>query len=284
MKADTRIYLAATVLAAAAGGLYYTRSQSSKQAQQHTAPTSMGSAVAATELPTFALEKEAAPTKLVIENAGKGKVVLEKKGEAWELVEPIKAPANAAHVKSLLDNLKELKGKEVIDKTAASYASYDLADAKALHVVATLGDGKSHEVWFGKSGSRGQTARVAGRDGVFTVEKYQSFLYAREAKNWRENAIAKVDDAAVESVEVANKHGRFVFTKSGDKWSGEHTARDKDGKLEKKPQAKQSDDPTALPTSAPPPAPTDGPKPDAGMSTAEEENNESNLDVLDELL
>jgi hypothetical protein len=54
-------------------------------------------------------------------------------------------------------------------------------------------------------------------------------------------------------------------------------------KLEKKPQAKKSDDPDALPTSAPPP-PTDSPTPDAGVSTAEEETNESNLDVLDELL
>ena len=47
---------------------------------------------------------------------------------------------------------------------------------------------------------------MAGRDGVFTVEKYQSFLYAREAKNWRENAIAKVDDAAVESVDAATAY------------------------------------------------------------------------------
>src|SRR5439155_686152 len=52
--------------------------------------------------------------KISITNGDKGEVVLEKKDDKWMLTKPVSALANQANVKSLLDNLKELKAKEVI--------------------------------------------------------------------------------------------------------------------------------------------------------------------------
>jgi len=234
MNKEHQIYLAAG-LVAAMGGVVYWRTQTDKQAKSAHAVT-----VTSADLPPLSLPAAdvAAVTKLEVTNAGKGKVTLEKKGADWELTDPLKAKANSAHVKSLLDNLKEVKAKEIIDRTAATYPQYDLTDEKAVHVVAYKGGEKAIDIYFGKGGSRGQLVRLGGREGVFTAEKYSSFLYAREAKNWRDNSIFKVEEGDVTSIELENKNGKFVFTKSGEKWAGVVTSFGKDGKLNEKPDEK----------------------------------------------
>ena len=237
MNNEHKIYAAVGLLALAAGGLYLTRQKKADELKQH-------SATAVTELPTIGVSKEDTDkiTKLQItapskdDKAKKTDVVLEKKGDEWQVVSPVSAKANAGNVRSLLDNLKELKTKDVIDRGAGSYDQYELSDAKAVHVVAFKGGDKAIDLYFGKSGSRGQMVRVAGKDGVFIAGGYSSYLYTREVKNWRETSILKFEDANAIGVEVTNKNGLFSFSKNGDKWAGAHTVPDKEGKLEKKPE------------------------------------------------
>jgi hypothetical protein len=236
MKTEYKIYFALALLAALGASLWFSSKSRAKALDEHTA-----AAVSSADKPTISSKEEADKiTKLEIDAPGKDKddtkktsVVLEKKGDAWEVVKPVAAKANAQNVKSLLDNLKDLKVKETIDKGTATYKQYELTDEKAVHVAAYAGSGKSLELWFGKSGSRGQLARIGGKDGVFVVGGYSSFLYTREVKNWRETSILKFEDANVIQAEIENKNGSFSFSKNGDKWSGTFAKRDKDGKAEK---------------------------------------------------
>jgi cytoskeletal protein RodZ len=236
MKTDQKIYAAVAVLLLAVGGLYLTKQSSKQQATAHSATA------ASADLPSISVPKDDVEkiTRLEITSPNKDDktksttVVLEKKGDNWEVMKPVAAKANAANVRSLLDNLKELKLKEVIDRGTTSYDNYEVSDAKAVHVQAFKGADKTTDLYFGKSGSRGQMARVGGKDGVFIAEKYSSYLYTREVKNWRETGILKFEDANAIQVEVTNKNGLFSFSKNGEKWAGSKTSRDKDGKLEKK--------------------------------------------------
>jgi len=229
MKTEYKIYVAIGVLAALGGGLYATRQTKQKEMSAH-------SATAATaDFPALAPSKEdvEAITKIEIKNADKSSVTLEKKGDAWELVAPVSAKANASNVRSLLDNLKEIKVKESIDRGTGTYKQYELDDEKGVHVIAHKGDGKIFDAYFGKSGSRGQLARVGGKDGVWVVGGYSNFLYTREVKNWRETSILKFEDANVIQVSVTNTNGQFSFSKNDEKWAGSYAKRDKDKKLEK---------------------------------------------------
>jgi hypothetical protein len=233
MKTQQRIY-AALVLLLVLGAAFYMRQQSEKkEASEHSATA------ASSDLPTLAIAKEDLEKldKLEIKNADKSSVTLVKKGDAWEVDAPVKAKANAANVRSLLDNLKELKAKEVIDTTAATYEQYELVDAKAVHIVAYKGAEKALDMYFGKSGSRGQMGRTATKDGVYVVGGYSSYLYTREVKNWRETGILKFEEENVVQLEVENKNGAFSFSKNGDKWSASFTKREK-GKLAKSPEKK----------------------------------------------
>ena len=233
MKTEQKIYVALALLLLAAGGLYATRKQKNEHLAQH-------SATAATaDLPSISVAKDDIEkiNKIEIKNADKSTVTLEKKGDAWEVTAPVSAKANAANVRSLLDNLKELKLKETIDRTANTYGQYELTDEKAVHIKAMKeGGDKLADLYFGKSGSRGQMVRIGGKDGVFIASGYSSYLYTREVKNWRETSILKFEDANAIQASVENKNGLFSFSKNGDKWSGSYTKRDKEGKLEKKPE------------------------------------------------
>lgn len=236
MKTEHKIYASLVVLLLLAGGLYQTNKSKKEESARHAS-----AATAAADLPAVSLPKDDGDkiTKLELTSVDKddktkqNKVVVEKKGDAWELTTPLSAKASESNVKSLIDNLKDLKVKEQIDRSAASYDQYELSDAKAVHVIAYKGADKAVDLYFGKSGSRGQMMRVAGKDGVFIADKYSSYLYTRDTKGWRDATILKFEDANAVQVEVTNKNGLFSFSKNGDKWSASVTKREKDGKLGK---------------------------------------------------
>jgi hypothetical protein len=232
MKTPQKIVAALALLAILGVGFYFAKQSTAKQASEHSATA------ASADLPTISVPKDDADkiTKIEIKNADKSNVTLEKKGEDWEVTKPVTAKANASNVRSLLDNLKELKVKETIDRTAGTYAQYELSDEKAVHFVAYKGAEKAVDLYFGKSGSRGQMARTGSKDGVFLAGGYSSYLYTREVKNWRETAILKFEDQNAIQAEITNKNGLFSFSKNGDKWSASWTKVDKDGALEKSPE------------------------------------------------
>src|SRR5207247_3159035 len=140
-------------------------------------------------------------------------------GADWEVSKPVHAKASTQNVRSLVDNLKELKLKDVIDKSSANYAQYDLTDDKALHVTAYADGAKKVDLFFGKAGSRGQAVRLGDREGVYVATGYSGYLYTREVKNWRETTLLKFEDANVIGVDIKNRHGELSFSANDGKWS-----------------------------------------------------------------
>jgi ribosomal protein L12E/L44/L45/RPP1/RPP2/phenylpyruvate tautomerase PptA (4-oxalocrotonate tautomerase family) len=213
-KTEQKIYGAVGVLAVLLGGLYFVQKSEGEDAKLH-------GRAASSSLPEVKISAEDADkiTKLDIHNAGKDEVVLEKDGDVWKVTKPVNFPANQQNVKSLLDNLKEVKLKDVIDTGATQYGTYDLGDDKSVHVQAFKGDAKAADLYFGKSGSRGQMTRVADKDGVYVATGYSSYLYARDVKDWRDRDILKFDDANVMTTEISNENGNFAFAKNGETWT-----------------------------------------------------------------
>jgi hypothetical protein len=159
--------------------------------------------------------------KISITNGEKGEVVLEKKDDKWVLTKPLQTAANQQNVKSLVDNLKELKAKEIVTDNAddAVKISDDLTPTKGIHVIAWKGADKKVDDTFGKSGGRGEMMMVDGKPGIYAASGYSSFLYTRDLKGWRDTEVFKFDDANASQLTIENSHGVLSFTK-GDKWAG----------------------------------------------------------------
>jgi hypothetical protein len=210
MSRDKGIIIGVLVL----GGLSFLVWQQAKKDQQLGSPEK-----ATADLPEIKGTDDV--DKISITNGDKGEVVLEKKDDKWMLSKPVSALANQANVKSLLDNLKELKAKEVIAQSADDglKKEYNLDPAHVIHLVAWKGADKKVDDLFGKSGGRGEIVMKEGSPAVYTASGYSGYLYGREVKDWREREIFKFDDSNATQVSIDNKHGAFSFTK-GDKWAG----------------------------------------------------------------
>jgi len=217
MKNEQKIYAAAGALAVVLGGLYLVQKSDKEEMIMHTPGAASSVSLPEVKLPTDDVDKV---TKIEIKNAAKGEVVLEKQGDSWKLTKPVVYPANQQNVKSLLDNLKELKLKDTIDSGKNQYATYELDDEKAVHVQVYKDASKSLDLFFGKSGTRGQMTRLSDKDGIYVASGYSSYLYTREIKDWRDRDVMKFEDGNVISASLTNENGPFSFSKSDDKWTG----------------------------------------------------------------
>ena len=222
MERNAKIGIAGVVLVGLGVAVYY----------QHKKDEALGQPVSKAELPELKPVPEDVD-KIDITNASKGEVVLEKHGDKWELSKPVSAPANQTNVKSLLDNLKELKLADRATQGADEDAKkrYELTPDKAIHVVVYKGPDKKFDATFGKSGGLGNAVMIAGQPDIYLVSGYQSWMYGRETKDWRDREMLKFDDAQDASMEIDGPHGKFLFTK-GDKDGG---TEDWAGTLNKKP-------------------------------------------------
>src|SRR4051794_39659338 len=126
LSRDKQIIVGVVVLAGLGGLVYRQMKEDAKKGS----PTA-----AAQDLPTLSAPDDV--DKVSIQNGDKPEIVLEKKGDKWMLSKPVEALANQQSVKSLVENLKELKAKEVIASTADDdlKKNYELDKSKAVHVM-----------------------------------------------------------------------------------------------------------------------------------------------------
>jgi len=238
MPTDKKLIIAIVVLAALGGAFFMQR-------QKHAADTAAHSLEGeAASLPKIAVAEEDAKKidKIEITRAAdsdggaRESITLVKKGEeAWELSQPKVAKANASNVKSLLDDLKRLEVKELIDPSKDSYTKFKLSDDKALHAKFYKGADVALEAYFGEDGSRGQMTRIAGKDGVYAVKGYSSYLFNRDVGGWRDKTIFKFEEKDIVKVSLENENGKFLFERSpsADDWKAKFGKTAADGELPK---------------------------------------------------
>jgi len=152
-----------------------------RDAERHSDPSGPG------PLPTVAVPQQQIDkvSKIEIQKGTVQRVVLEKRDGKWLVTAPTQSPANAMYVTHLLTNMTEIKVRDSISSTSEDYSFYELDDAKALHAMAWAGQAKVFDLYFGKSGTRGQMMRLSDRPGVWVVTGYVSYQFDREIKYWQ---------------------------------------------------------------------------------------------------
>ncbi len=213
LSTENKLYISLGVLAVVVGVFFLENKKDKAEAESYT-QSGQAAALPKIELSDDDLKKvdKITLTKPAGDAGAPLEVELTKSGEDWKLTKPVDAKANQANVKSLLDNLKTLKTTELIDGTKTNYAKYGVSDDKAVHAVFSKGSAVALDLYFGESGGRGQMTRIGGKDGVYAVKGYSSFLYSRDVKGWRDMAILKFEDTDVTNVNITNEHGAFAFT------------------------------------------------------------------------
>jgi Domain of unknown function (DUF4340) len=225
MPTDKKLLIAIVVLLGLGGVVAMQRQKQNAELAAHSYDTVSGSLpkIAITEDDLKKIDKIEITKPAEKEGDKSEDIVLVKKGEEdWDLDKPTQAKASASNVKSMVDNLKRLEVKELIDSSKDSYEKYKLGDDKALHTVFYKGKDVAFDAYFGEDGSRGQMTRLPGKDGVYAVKGYSSYLFNRDSKAWREKTIFKFEEPDIVRITLENENGTFSFEKSGDDWKAEH--------------------------------------------------------------
>jgi len=215
MSQSTKLFAGVIVLAGLGGAIYWAKTKDEQVGKSSTTSA---------DLPEIKGPEDA--DKVSITNGDKPEIVLEKKDGKWEVTKGDKltksVPANQGNVDQLVKNLKELKTKEVISAqtTEDNKKDYDLVSTKATHVVAYKGGEKKLDLTFGSAGARGQMVTVDGKPGIYSVQGYQSYLYSRDLKGFRETEVLKFDDQNANGLTIQKGKDTLSFTKEGEKWAG----------------------------------------------------------------
>lgn len=219
MPTDKKLLIAIAVLVVLGGVVAMQRQKQNAELSAHSFETVAGSLpkITITDDDLKKIDKVEITKPAEKEGDKAENIVLVKKGEEdWDLEKPVSAKAGASNVKSMIDNLKKLEVKELIDTGKDTYEKYKVSDEKALHTVFYKGKDVAFDAYFGEDGSRGQMTRLAGKDGVYAIKGYSSYLFNRDSKAWREKTIFKFEDKDLAKITLENENGTFAFEKSGE--------------------------------------------------------------------
>ncbi|GAC1351564.1 MAG: hypothetical protein NVSMB1_05800 [Polyangiales bacterium] len=207
----TQIYVAVGLLAVAGGVYFMNRKKDNEQTNiAYTQGSKSGQA------PQFKIVADEID-KLVLKAKDKPEIVLEKKDSNWAMVSPnAGARIQKSAVDDLLNGLKGITFKDNIASGQASFAGYELDDAKGIHVVASKAGKPVIDLWLGKQASRGQLARL-GDDAegkVWSVGGVSAYTFDKAPKDVRDKKVWDLSRDAVTTSEIHDAKGTFVFAKA----------------------------------------------------------------------
>jgi len=207
---STGLLIAAAVLAALTGVLYWSNNHKSADTTTPATPAS----------PKLVTANDADITKIEIDKKGTEQVGLAKGGDGkWEITAPIKLTADQDAVASMLSTLSGLTSERVVEDHALDLKQYGLADP-SLKVEFTAKDGKSQRVLLGDDTPAGNAvfASLRGDPRVFTIAGSTKSSIDKSPADLRDKRLLTVNFDKISAVDLTAKKQSIEFGRSKDAW------------------------------------------------------------------
>ncbi len=201
------LLIAAVVLAALAGGIWWSNKSQQAEAKKPAADTT----------PKLISVPEDQISRVEIRKVSGDTTVAERKAGKWELTAPKPLAADQDAVSSMLSTLSSLSSDRVVEDKVAPGALGQFGLAKpSLQVVVTKKDGKTQQVNIGDETptAGGFFARVEGDPRVFTIASYTKTSLDKSENDLRDKRLLTFDSDKLTSVELAAKGQDFAFGKN----------------------------------------------------------------------
>jgi Domain of unknown function (DUF4340) len=144
-----------------------------------------------------------------------GKVRFVKKGDEWQVVEPIAGRADQDAVSSALGKLEELEATGVAATKKQNHTRLEVDGTKGTRVVAK-GSGKVLlDGYIGNYQSGNSMFRIEGQESVATVRGSIRYAFNKRLPEWRDRTITKYEPDDVQEIVFDNKNGHFQWTRTG---------------------------------------------------------------------
>lgn len=158
--------------------------------------------------------------ELQIRNASGETSRVQRTGDTWQLVEPVKSDADNGVVGTVISNLATLEVQRVVDENPADLAQYGLNPAR-IDVAFRLRDQKEFERLLvgDKTPTGGDLfAKRANESRVFLVSSFLDSIFNKTPFELRDKAILKFERDKTEGVEVVKGTSATQFARKGTDW------------------------------------------------------------------
>lgn len=201
------LLIAVALLAALAGGVYW--SNKAKQAEAGKPSADAASAPKILAIPQDQI------TKLEIRKAGADDIVVERKSGTWQLTAPKPLAADPDAVSSMASAFTTLNGDRLIEEKAADLAQYGL-EKPSIEITITRKDGKSREILIGDEVPTGSGfyAKLQDDPRVFTIASYTKSSLDKSAKDLRDKRLLTFNSDKLTRVELLAKGQNIEFGKN----------------------------------------------------------------------
>jgi hypothetical protein len=161
--------------------------------------------------------------KLLIERDNGSVIEVDRSGEDWNVVKPIKTPADATQVRQTLSALANARVADFISDAPAGVTQYGLGQPRLTITVLTGKENARQSLLFGfkqsEKGKDGIYARRGERAPVYTVHEYLMSDVNKTTADLRDKTVLAVTPADVERLSFAAGPTKFSLERaSADKW------------------------------------------------------------------
>ncbi|HEY2821294.1 MAG TPA: DUF4340 domain-containing protein [Candidatus Acidoferrum sp.] len=207
---STGLLIAAAVLAALTGVLYWSNHHAAEDTKKPATP-------AATKLVSL---KPADVTKIEIEKKGIDAVELAKGSDGkWEITAPQKLSGDQDAITGVISVVSELSSDRVVEDHAIDLKQYGLADP-LVKIDLTLKEGKTQKLLLGDDTPTGNGlyAAVGGDPRVFTIASYAKSNLDKTVSDLRDKRLLTANFDKVSQIDLTAKKQTVEFGRSKDAW------------------------------------------------------------------
>ena len=203
------LLVAVILLAALAGGLYYSNKEKASEA---TKPPSDQS-------PKILSLTEGDIGKIALKKKGADETDLAKNGGKWEITAPMPYAADQDTVKQLVSAAASVSSDRVVEDKASNVSAYGL-NAPTLEVDITGKGGKISKLKIGDDTptNSGAYAMLEGDPRVFTVASYVKSGLDKPLNDLRDKRLLTFDQDKLSRVELVAKKQDIEFGRDKDQW------------------------------------------------------------------
>jgi Domain of unknown function (DUF4340) len=204
------LIIAAVVLLALAGALYWSQHHSEKESPASTAGAT----------PAILKIDPATVTALTVKLKGAQAVTLTRSGTAqWRITAPGDFPADSGTVSGMLSSLAPLNSETVVEDHATNLAEFGLGDP-SLEVDVTGKDNKTSRLLLGDDAPTGGGIYVAlaGDPRVFTAGSYIKTSLNKSLSDLRDKRLLPIDASSVSSFDLIRKGQDIGFARVQSGW------------------------------------------------------------------
>lgn len=145
---------------------------------------------------------------------------LQKTGDKWQLVEPVKADADNTEVSNIASSLAGIDIQRVVDDNASNMKEYGLDPARLEVAFRSKGKKEMERLLLGEKTPTGgdMYARLPGKNRVFLVNSFLDSTFNKGTFALRDKKVLAIERDKADSLELASADKNLQFAKRGSDW------------------------------------------------------------------